>query len=81
MTRSCIQNHAYFIISGRKLARENSVKNRGTCLFRFLMVESRHRCKRKRSFFPKEKPMIILVDMDDTIEYLLKAWVNGVNEK
>ena len=25
--------------------------------------------------------MIILVDMDDTIEYLLKAWVNGVNEK
>ena len=25
--------------------------------------------------------MIILVDMDDTIEHLLKAWVNGVNEK
>ena len=25
--------------------------------------------------------MIILVDMDDTIEYLLKAWVSGVNEK
>lgn len=25
--------------------------------------------------------MIILVDMDDTIEHLLKAWVNGVNQK
>ena len=25
--------------------------------------------------------MIILVDMDDTIEHLLKAWVNGVTEK
>ena len=25
--------------------------------------------------------MIILVDMDDTIEHLLKAWVKGVNEK
>ncbi len=25
--------------------------------------------------------MIILVDMDDTIEYLLRAWVKGVNEK
>ena len=25
--------------------------------------------------------MIILVDMDDTLEQLLKAWVNGVNEK
>lgn len=25
--------------------------------------------------------MIILVDMDDTIEHLLKAWVSGVNEK
>jgi 5'(3')-deoxyribonucleotidase len=25
--------------------------------------------------------MIILVDMDDTIEYLLKAWVDGVNQK
>ncbi len=25
--------------------------------------------------------MVILVDMDDTIEYLLQAWVKGVNEK
>ena len=25
--------------------------------------------------------MIILVDMDDALEQLLKAWVNGVNEK
>ena len=25
--------------------------------------------------------MIILVDMDDTIEHLLKAWVKGVNVK
>lgn len=25
--------------------------------------------------------MVILVDMDDTIELLLKAWVGGVNEK
>ena len=25
--------------------------------------------------------MVILVDMDDTIEQLLKAWVKGVNEK
>ena len=25
--------------------------------------------------------MTILVDMDDTIEYLLKAWVKGVNER
>ncbi len=25
--------------------------------------------------------MTILVDMDDTIEYLLEAWVNGINKK
>ena len=28
-----------------------------------------------------EKDMTILVDMDDTIEQLLRAWVRGVNEK